>query len=389
MVLFVLWPLGRAASVSPAVLLRSHLSEERERSAWPYAAGSVAAGLALFALAIAASEERAITASISAGIVARLHPAHRLRPAGAALRGEVPPRQAAVACAGARQHFGGPGSLARSIAVSLGLGLGLLVAVALIHRSLLTEIESNIEVDAPAYYFLDVEAADLDSLQGQGAGDRAGRQARRRADAARPHRGAERRSGREDRGRARCALGALRRPRPDLYRHRAARLRPSSRANGGPKDYAGPPLVSFDAELAKGLGLKLGDPITVNILGRNVEATIASLRKIDWESLAINFVMVFSPNTLRRRAAPHADHARIARKAPTRRAKARCIQALAERFPLVTAIKVGDIVEAAKELLGKVMTAISATAGVTSADRRRRAWPAPSPPARSGANIWR
>ena len=41
------------------------------------------------------------------------------------------------------------------------------------------------------------------------------------------------------------------------------------------------------------------------------------------------------------------------------------IQALAERFPLVTAIKVGDIVEAAKELLGKVMTAIRATAGVT------------------------
>ena len=55
----------------------------------------------------------------------------------------------------------GPGSLARSIAVSLGLGLGLLVAVALIHRSLIAEIEGNIEVDAPAYYFLDVEAADL------------------------------------------------------------------------------------------------------------------------------------------------------------------------------------------------------------------------------------
>ena len=69
MVLFVLWPLGRAASVSPAVLMRAHLSDERERSAWPYALGSAAAGLALFALAIAASEERAITASISVGIV--------------------------------------------------------------------------------------------------------------------------------------------------------------------------------------------------------------------------------------------------------------------------------------------------------------------------------
>ena len=69
MVLFVLWPLGRAASVSPAVLLRSHLTEERGRAAWVYAVASAAAGLALFALAIAASEERAITASISGGIV--------------------------------------------------------------------------------------------------------------------------------------------------------------------------------------------------------------------------------------------------------------------------------------------------------------------------------
>ena len=64
MVLFVLWPLGRATSVSPAVLMRAHLTEEHERSPWPYAAGSAAAGLALFALAIAASEERMITASI-------------------------------------------------------------------------------------------------------------------------------------------------------------------------------------------------------------------------------------------------------------------------------------------------------------------------------------
>src|SRR5262249_18702884 len=51
----------------------------------------------------------------------------------------------------------GPGSLARPIAVSLGLGLGLLVATALIHRALVKEIEGNIEVEAPAYYFLDVE----------------------------------------------------------------------------------------------------------------------------------------------------------------------------------------------------------------------------------------
>jgi len=116
--------------------------------------------------------------------------------------------------------------------------------------------------------------------------------------------------------------------------------------------------------IATRLGLKLGDTITVNILGRNVDAKIASLRKIDWESLAINFVMVFSPNTLA--GAPHRALTTLELPKGTDPAlEGKVIQALSERFPLVTAVKVGDIVAAAKELLTKVMTAIKATAGVT------------------------
>ena len=38
-------------------------------------------------------------------------------------------------------------------------------------------------------------------------------------------------------------------------------------------DYDGPPLVSFEKKIAEGLGLKLGDPIIVNVLGRNITAT--------------------------------------------------------------------------------------------------------------------
>ena len=70
-----------------------------------------------------------------------------------------------------------------------------------------------------------------------------------------------------------------------------------------PKDYDGPLLVSFEAELAEKLGVDVGDTVTVNVLGRNVTARIANLREVNWESLAINFVMVFSPNTLK--SAPH------------------------------------------------------------------------------------
>ncbi len=76
-----------------------------------------------------------------------------------------------------------------------------------------------------------------------------------------------------------------------------------------PADYRGKPLVSFEAKVAEGLGLSLGDEITVNVLGRNITATIANLRQVEWRSLGINFVMVFSPNAFA--GAPHTHLATV------------------------------------------------------------------------------
>ena len=158
MLLFVLLPLGRASVVPPAMLMRSHLTDERERPPLGFIVTAAASGLALFALAIAASEERAITASISAGIVAGfvllLGFGWLLQTLAARFRRTKPPSLAL-----ALASIAGPGSIARQVAVSLGLGLGFLVAIALIDRSLMAEFADNIEIEAPAYYFLDVDAA--------------------------------------------------------------------------------------------------------------------------------------------------------------------------------------------------------------------------------------
>ena len=362
MVLFVLWPLGRASLISPARLMRSGLTDERTRSATSFAIGSTAAGLALFVLAIAASEERLVTAAISLGILLAfglLYGFGILVQRYAAKHRRTKPPAVALAWA----SVGAPGSLARAISVSLGLGLGLLIAVGLIHGSLLSEIERNVEIDAPAYYFLDVEPDDLAAFEDT----------------------------------AKAIAPAVKMENAPMLRGRIVELKgvPVDEADVSPdarwvisgdrgltytdsvpgaseieegewwrKDYDGPPLVSFDGELARGLGLKVGDMVTVNILGRNVEAEIASLRKIDWESLAINFVMVFSPNTLQ--GAPHRLVTTLELpKGTAPETEAKIIQGLAERFPLVTAIKIGDIVDAAKAMLAKLMAAISATAGFT------------------------
>ena len=106
-----------------------------------------------------------------------------------------------------------------------------------------------------------------------------------------------------------------------------------------PADYAGEPLVSVEADIAKKLGLKLGDSVTVNILGRNVTARIANLREVKWESLSLNFVLVFSPNTLA--GAPHNLLATVTLpKDASLAAEAKFARDLGRAFPATTSVRV-------------------------------------------------
>ena len=61
----------------------------------------------------------------------------------------------------------------------------------------------------------------------------------------------------------------------------------------------------MEKEVADGLGLSVGDTVVVNVLGRDITAKIANLRKVNWRSFAINFVLVYSPNTFK--GAPYTE----------------------------------------------------------------------------------
>ena len=215
--------------------------------------------------------------------------------------------------------------------MSLGLGLGLLVAVAVIDRALMVELSGNLHAEAPSYYFLDVDAKDLDAFRSTAL---AIEPAAKLADAPML------------RGRIVAVKGVpaekvdaspeqrwvLAGDRGLTYTDTVPEGSKLLAGEWWPKGYAGEPLVSFDAEAAEGLGLKVGDAITVNILGRNVEARVASLRQIDWELLAINFIMVFSPNTLA--DAPHRVLTTLELpKGATPAEEGKLIQALAEALP--------------------------------------------------------
>jgi putative ABC transport system permease protein len=127
-----------------------------------------------------------------------------------------------------------------------------------------------------------------------------------------------------------------------------------------PSDYQGPPLVSFDAALARGMGLKVGDTLTVNLLGREITATIANLRSVDWERLGINFVMVFAPGTLE-----NAPQTHLAAVYLPPAGEENLARAVTERFPNISAIHVREALAAVNRIIGMIGSAVRLTALVT------------------------
>jgi len=126
-----------------------------------------------------------------------------------------------------------------------------------------------------------------------------------------------------------------------------------------PRNYAGPPLVSIDVEAARAVGLKVGDSMTVSVLGREIEARIASLREINWDTMGFNFVIVFAPGVLE--TAPHSFMATISMPADQERPFAR---AVTRSFPSVSAIRVKDIVETVSGMLTQLSVAVRSAASV-------------------------
>jgi putative ABC transport system permease protein len=143
----------------------------------------------------------------------------------------------------------------------------------------------------------------------------------------------------------------------------AATPPPGTRVVAGewwPPEYRGAPLLSLDAAIARGWGVGIGDTITVNVLGRDIELTIANLREIDWRSFGMNFTLVASPGLLE--AVPHTQIATL-RGDPARDGEV--LRAVSDAFPHVSMIRVREALEAVAAILSRIGTALSATGSVT------------------------
>jgi putative ABC transport system permease protein len=348
---FALWPLGRISKIKGASLFRSQAMDEKGLPP----RGMMLASLALLALAglviLFAFEDKRVTASCLAGLVVSFALLTALARGVLALVRRLP-RPQNMTLRHALSNLARSGSTAVSVILALGLGLALFVTLALTDRIISTELRSGLPEKAPAFFFLDVQNPDLAAFE-TALKDQPGISDLTNSPMLRGRITKIKNVPAESYKASADSSWALKGDRGLTYSDELPKGSTLVEGKWWPKDYAGPPLVSMTDDIAKGLNLKIGDHITVNVLGREVEAELASTRKVNWKSLGINFVLVFTPNTL-----VNAPHAHIVTAGMNGGDEGAVLKAVAKSFPSVTGIRVKDALETVSALLGKMLVAV-------------------------------
>lgn len=354
---FALPPLARARTLPAAAIFRTVV----DRRNWldrRTLATVAAAGAIVLALAISSARDPLFAAGVLGAVAATLLLLLALGALIRRLARAVPrPRRPLLRLAVANLHR--PGAQTVGLVIALGLALTLFVTLAAIQTSLTAEITRTVPKRAPDLFVLDIpfgedaRFARLVRAQAPEAelnivpalrGTIVGYRNIRVADLKELPEGA----------------WFLRGERGVTYSDTLPEGSEITAGRWWPADYAGPPLVSLDEQAAKLMALGVGDTITVSVLGREIPARIASLRKINWDTLGFNYILVFSGNTLR--AAPHSLTATIQLQDRHQPAVTR---ALLDAFPSASVIETGEVIGQVRTLLDQMATAILAAATVT------------------------
>jgi putative ABC transport system permease protein len=360
--LFALWPLGRAENVSATVLFRDSINST---GGWPRRSLIVlmaVLGAALVTIAVLTSEPRSIAFYILAGLAVMLAVFGWLGGFLARVARRLP-RPSSPELALALRNIASPDGLTRSVVLSLGTGLSLLVVVGLANAALVSDLRDRLPEQAPDYFLLDISPGDLDGLKTHVSQDAPGTSL---VDASmlRGRIVAIKGTPVENLKTSADTQWVLNSDRGLSYADTVPEGSTITSGSWWAKDYDGPPLVSFEGEIAKKLGLGLGDDVTINVLGRNITAKVASLREVKWESIALNFIMVFSPNTLR--AAPHNLLATVRLPPGTAPSvEAKMMRDIGRTYPSVSAIRVRDAIDQFSKIFAQVMVAVQVAGSVT------------------------
>jgi putative ABC transport system permease protein len=355
---FALWPLGRAGRIPGAALFRDVLGGGANWPGLGVFLFNASAALALVALVIGTAEQPFFAAAFCGGAAVTIL-AFRLG-ATALMRGAKRfshIRRPALRLGLANLHR--PGAPTPIMLMAIGLGLTTLAAIAQIEGNLRNAIGSEMPRQAPNFFFIDIQPDQVSAFE-RLAREVPGIEEIRRVPSLRARITAVNGIPAEEFRTTPETAWALRGERGVTY---AAEPPPGTRLVAGQwwaPDHDGPTLVSFDANLARGWGIGIGDTITINVLGRDVEMTIANLRQIEWRGLSMNFAMVASPGLLS--SAPH-THIATVRGDPAQ--DTALLRRITDALPNVSGIRVREALEQVAILLGRIGTALTATGSVT------------------------
>jgi len=355
-VAFALPPLAQARTVPAAGLFRAIVETQTivDRRTALFVVIAIAA---IIALAVATAREPLFTLVFIGAALSLLLILAILAWGLAALSRRAPrPKSPLPRLALANLHR--PGAQTRALVVALGLGLTLFVTLAAIQTSITSEIRTQVPEKAPSFFVLDIPRDRAKEFEGMvRAAD---------PDAAINMIPALRGTVVEFAGKRVAELseipeGAwiLRGDRGLTY---SATVPEGSEVVEGqwwPAEYQGPPLVSVYKDVADALGLKIGDSLTISVLGVEIPTKVASIRAVKWENFGLNYALVFSPGTFD--AAPHNL---VATLTVSKSAQDRLAKSIPPAFPSSSLIEVGEVVGQVSTLLTQMAQAIAAAASI-------------------------
>jgi putative ABC transport system permease protein len=358
---FGLWPLGRVHDVPVAALFREAISSEWHQPRWRYLALMALVIALLVAVVIGLAYDKRVAAVFVAssvvvfallrGIAAGLMALARRLP-----RTRFPMLRLAIA------NIYRPGALTPSVVMSLGLGLAVLVTITQIDGNLRRQFLAALPDRAPSFYFIDIPTAEAgrfgEFLKTTAPGSTVEDvpMLRGRIVSARGVKA-------EDLKASTDSEWVLQSDRGLTYTGEIPKGSKIVEGQWWGANYDGPPLISIERKIADGLSLKIGDEIVVNVLGRDIHARIGNMRNVDWQSLGINFVLVFSPNAFK--GAPHTHIATLTETHPDSAGDARIIKAVADAFPMVTSVRVREALETIGGVVANLVLAIRGASSVT------------------------
>ena len=351
---FTSWPLGKARDLPAVRLFRALVAPDKQKPRAIYQVIVYGAAIAVIALAIGLADNIALASGFIAGAMISLTLLRTTSGLIARVARKMPrPKNALQRLALANIHR--PGAATSAVVISLGLGLTLFAGLALIEGNMARELNNQVPERAPAFFFLDIQKNQIEAFKKEALA----------IEGVDEFKGVASLRGRvthinttpvNDLEVDSDFRWVIRGDRSLSYDANEPNKSPVVKGEWWPEGYDGPPEISIGDEAAKGLGIKVGDTMTMTILGREIAFRVRSTREINWDGMGLNFVIMLDPHTLN--TAPHNYMATIR---ASSEAENRAYNRLTKVFPSVTAIRTKEVIDKINSMLVQIGVAVRAT----------------------------